>query len=463
MWCDRARRSLSLNSIKTVRAGLTATVGEAEYNGGLLLSHCWCVYHRMTNALLIPEEGAPIPIGSGRFFIGRAFQKNLSHPCFSRQHLELRRAGPVIELLVKGLNPVTIHTAEGRTVLRHGQRGAVAAGDRIEIVEGVPQLRFRVALGAQIPRTVTEVQFWLYDKLPQEAWEVAALACHQERIDGKVLQTLSEVDMGQILGVRRFGDRRRLTLATRQLARSMDSLSPCLFGTKLCAVTPRQSPDRFRMAGAVPLSSICQNSGVLMGNEQHMASLYRGHVTGSGQSKGCLNQCQSSCQSVMDPGGLKRSSNIAMASPCDKMPTCCTQVGSGQIPLAVTLGQDQAAPELVDEAAAGTAEDATERVAEDAAEGSSAAARAEEKSAVIAEEAAAVASCGKRRWVTFAAGTQLEDGDSAARLHKRARQLSMEQLARADGAPMQPKDELTTARARRRQKRQQMNEEEKAG
>ena len=35
----------------------------------------------------------------------------------------------------------------------------------------------------------------------------------------------------------------------------------------------------------------------------------------------------------------------------------------------------------------------------------------------------------KRRRVTFAAGTPLEDGDSAARLHRRARQLSIKRLA----------------------------------
>ena len=118
-----------------------------------------------------------------------------------------------------GLNPVTLWSPSGSTVtIQTGEKRDVSPGDHIDIVKDDLQLRFVLTEGA-MPGTVGEVQSWLHTKLPENVWRVASQACEDEGIDGLVLGTMTDAEMQQVLGIERFGDRRRLQLALQQFSR----------------------------------------------------------------------------------------------------------------------------------------------------------------------------------------------------------------------------------------------------
>lgn len=58
---------------------------------------------------------------------------------------------------------------------------------------------------------MAQVAKWLDAKLPSAAAAIACEACRAEGIDGQVLLSLNEQELREVLGVARFGDRRKVS------------------------------------------------------------------------------------------------------------------------------------------------------------------------------------------------------------------------------------------------------------
>ena len=140
------------------------------------------------------------------------------------------------------MNPVYLRprddTGGTRTKVLKDQQQTMAPGDILELVgdsedkEGLVKHHYRFRLddpfaivGSAVtgpttrnfPTTVEQTVQWLGSRLPPALRSSAQEACRSEGIDGAVLLTMSEEEVKTILGVTRFGDRRKLMLEIAKL------------------------------------------------------------------------------------------------------------------------------------------------------------------------------------------------------------------------------------------------------
>ena len=192
----------------------------------------WCdatdfdvMYHlrRDDGAVFIPTAAG------GVLLLGRADVSSFKGPHDEKRYsrtqarLEATEEGVAIEAL--GGNPVVVHQSDACIPLAKHQSHALHRGDRFELVKGgqVFELHFLESMDPT-RMTCAEVATWLTAAVPSEYRAHVCATVLEQEIDGEVLLSLTDADLKDVLGIAKFGPRRKLQQAIQRA--KADGLTP---------------------------------------------------------------------------------------------------------------------------------------------------------------------------------------------------------------------------------------------